>query len=648
MQDGEWDLVLCDCQLPGFGPLSALEMLRQQKLDLPFILVSGQLNDEQAVDLMRAGAHDFVRKDNTARLLPAIHRELGEAELRRFQLRSSERLRQAAKVFESTREGVLVTDHKSRIQRVNPAFERITGYTEQEVLGQNPRLFKSGRHGAEFYAEMWSSLEQQGSWQGEIWNRRKNGEIYPEWLSISQVLDEKGSLTHYVGVFSDLSRIKRSEEKLSYLAHHDPLTGLPNRLLFQARLSHAMERARRDGNQLALLNLDIDRFKNVNDSLGHPVGDRLLHQVGQRLKSLVREYDSVCRPGGDEFLILVELKGEPQEAALIAQKILAGLSKPFLLGLDEMHISVSMGISLFPGDADDEPALLRNADTAMFRAKETGAGGYQFYTPEMTELAFERLMLESQLRKAVKGQQLRLHYQPQVSLESGELVGAEGLVRWQHPDLGLVSPARFIPLAEETGLIRQVGRWVLEEGCRQLRQWLDQGLWQGTLSLNLSGQQLAQDDLVEQVARILDLHGIPAHFLKLEVTEGFVMAQAEGAIERLHELRRLGVSIAIDDFGTGYSSLSYLKRLPVDELKIDQSFIRELDLDVKDAAIVRSILSLGQNLGLQVMAEGVEREEQQQLLRQFGCPGVQGFLFGRPLPSEEFGALLRQGPHFLI
>lgn len=555
--------------------------------------------------------------------------------------RAEDRLRQAATVFDSTQEGILITDPDSRITAVNRAFSDITGYTEAEVLGATPRILKSGRHDEAFYQTLWKSLEVSGFWQGEIWNRRKNGELYPQWQTINSVRDAAGQVSHYIAVFSDISQIKHAQEKLLHLAHHDSLTGLPNRLLLRARLEHALERAHREGSQVAVLFVDLDRFKHVNDSLGHTLGDALLQKAAQRLKGLVRRADTVARLGGDEFTIVLEALQEAGDASRVAETLIRALADPFPIDGHELATSASIGIALYPRDGGSAENLLANADAAMYRAKEEGGGVYRFYTEQLTARATERVLLESQLRRAIQQDELFLHYQPQVDLASGRVIGIEALVRWQHPQQGTLSPARFIPLAEETGFIIPLGEWVLHRACAQAKTWLEAGAVFGRIAVNVAGRQIQRGDLVETVRRVLDETGLPAERLELEVTESCIMGQAESAIGMLQALRALGVRIAIDDFGTGYCSLTYLKRLPIDKLKMDQGFVRDLPNDENDAAIARAVLALGHSLQLTVIAEGVETRAQRDFLRAEGCEQAQGYLYSRPLDAEGAIAWMR-------
>ncbi|QSA96144.1 EAL domain-containing protein [Methylococcus sp. EFPC2] len=568
------------------------------------------------------------------RALLAVTRDITE------QRRAEDRLRLSATVIESTREGVLVTDAELKIITVNRAFCEITGYSEGEILGRNPRALYSGRQNAPFYRQLWESVRDSGSWQGELWNRHKSGEDYPAWLSVNVVRDCDGNIANYVGVFSDISQLKQSQAQLEHLAHHDPLTQLPNRLLLTARMEHALERAERSRDSIAVLFLDLDRFKHINDSLGHNAGDFLLAQVSERLQAAVRREDTVARLGGDEFTVIMEELKHEEDAALLADKLIQTLSHPFWFEGRELFIGVSIGISIFPRDGVQVAQLLRNADAAMYHAKEEGRNTYRFYAEELTARAFEHVVLESQLRRAIEQDELTLHYQPQIDLRSGRLEGLEALVRWNHPEQGLVGPGRFIRIAEETGLIVPLGEWVLHAACSQGRAWLDEGLDFGYISVNVAGRQIQRGDLVAVVQKALADSGLPSPCLELEITESFVMKEAEQAIHLLHGIRALGVRLAIDDFGTGYSSLAYLRRLPFDKLKIDQSFVRDLAHDENDAAIARAIVALGHSLQFSVIAEGVETEAQRTRLLQDGCDQAQGYLFGRPVSALEIGHLL--------
>ncbi|MFJ1573808.1 bifunctional diguanylate cyclase/phosphodiesterase [Pseudomonas sp. NPDC088322] len=549
-----------------------------------------------------------------------------------------EKLQLAATVFENTAEGVLITDTDQRITAVNRAFSEITGYSEIEALGQTPRLLASGQHDSAFYVAMWHQLTAEGHWQGEIFNKRKNSDLYPSWLTISAVRNSEREITHFVAVFADISSLKHAQAKLDYQAHHDPLTGLPNRALFENRLHAALQCSQVSNRQGAVLFLDLDRFKHINDSLGHPVGDLLLKGIAQRLKEQVRDVDTVARLGGDEFIILLPGLHKPSDASAIANKLLACFSAPFQAGEHEFFTSASIGISLYPQDGSDVASLIRNADAAMYRSKAKGRNRVEAYTRDLTAQASVRVALENELRRAIDRNELSLCYQPKLSLKTQNLVGAEALIRWNHPTFGDVSPEHFIHLAEENGTILQLGDWVLEQACRQMHQWQKRYQPFGPLSINLAGAQMRQPHLAKRIEQLLKTYQLKAGDLQLEITENFIMSQAEEALSVLHQLKQLGVQLAIDDFGTGYSSLSYLKRLPLDILKIDQSFIRGLPDDPHDAAITRAIIALGRSMQLTIIAEGVENQAQQHFLTAEGCEQIQGYIVSLPLPPEEFAA----------
>ncbi|WP_421549342.1 phosphodiesterase DibA [Pseudomonas sp. QD4] len=562
-------------------------------------------------------------------------RLLGADTWLRHQQEDRERLRQAAAVFDCTREGVLVSDRKGLIVHVNRAFIEITGYQQDEVLGRMPSMFKSGHHSADFYQAMFESLKNTGEWSGEIWNRRKCGEIYPQWQTIRAIHDDHGQLSHYVAVFSDISAIKDSEHELAHLAHHDPLTDLPNRLLFTDRAEQALASAQIHKRGCAMLMIDLDHFKMINDSLGHNIGDQLLKAVSTRLLDMFGPGITLARLGGDEFAVLAESCPQPGQAAALAQRIIDGLKEPFELADHQLFINASIGISLFPSDALSAEQLLRNADSALFKAKSTGRDGYALYTEELTAHAQQRVEIAFELRRALEQQELRVYYQPVHDLKSSRLIGVEALVRWEHPQRGLVSPAEFIPIAERTGLISEIDAWVMQQACRQMCEWQAAGVVLSFIAVNVSTRLFARRELYQQVAQVLHDTGLDPAFLELEVTESAVMDDPEVALEQMHRLRELGVRLAIDDFGTGYSSLLRLKRLPVQKLKIDQGFVAGLPWDEDDAAISRVIIALAQSMGMQVHAEGIEQEEQARFLLDHGCDLGQGYWFGRPVPAVQ-------------
>ena len=554
--------------------------------------------------------------------------------------KGEEKLRLAATILATSVEGVVITDADGRIQSVNRAFTEITGYAQDEVLGRNPRLLRSGRHEPEFYQTMWTSLLEAGVWQGEISNRRRNGEVYPEWLTITAIRGDDGALTHYVGVFSDISSLKRSQESLERLAHFDPLTDLPNRTLFQDRLAHAIDRAKRYEHLVAVLLLDLDGFKTVNDSLGHPVGDRLLQEVARRLHACIRVEDTVSRMGGDEFaLILVNMK-EGGDAIEVVAKILNSIQEPLDLEGHSARVTASIGIAIYPADGESAIDLVRNADTAMYGAKEAGRNAYRFYRSAMTHRAQERLTEERALRRGIERDEFEVWFQPQFSLRSGVMTGAEALVRWRDPRQGLVLPAEFIKLAESTGLVVPLGKRVLEQVCHHARRWLDAGLVFGRLAVNVAVPQIDRSDFVDTLHTVLQQSGVPSTCIEIEITESLIMENAACARAILLAIQALGVNISIDDFGTGYSSLAYLKQLPINKLKIDRHFVRDLPGDVSDAAITRAIIFMAHSLGFQVVAEGIESEEQQDYLNALGCDEAQGYHLGPPLPADRFESWL--------
>jgi diguanylate cyclase (GGDEF)-like protein/PAS domain S-box-containing protein len=552
----------------------------------------------------------------------------------------------AATAFE-THEAIMITDANANIIRVNQAFEDITGYSAEDVLGKNPRMLSSGHQGRDFYADMWHQLLTKGAWTGEILDRRKNGQLYPKWLTITAVKDSEAKTSEYVAIFSDITARKKAEEEIYSLAFYDALTKLPNRRFLLDRMQQALSVSARSKNYGALLFLDMDRFKTLNDTLGHDYGDLFLIEIARRLQQCVREVDTVGRIGGDEYVVLIEeinLNAEEssRKIALVAEKIRASLSSPYLIKESEYHSSPSVGVSLYHGNQETVEAILKHADMAMYQAKESGGNTVRFFDPAMQLSVETRALLEADLRHAVPAKQLLLYYQIQLDSELRPL-GAEALLRWSHPVRGMVSPMQFIPIAEESLLILEIGHWVLESACKQLAIWSkNEQTQQLMLAINVSAQQFKRHDFVETVTTLINIHQINANYLKLELTETVVLEDVTNVVSKMHALKALGVRLSLDDFGTGYSSLSYLKQLPLDQIKIDQSFVRDMTTDPNDAVMVQTIINLAQNFRLNVIAEGVETQAQLNALKKYGCMAYQGYLFSKPVPIEEFEAIIKQ------
>lgn len=553
---------------------------------------------------------------------------------------NSERLRLANAVFDSTREGVLISDANNIIVFVNRAFSNITGYSYTDMVGNSPRILQSGRHSKEFYAEMWRSLDNKDSWTGEIWNRRKNGEVLPQLQTITQLRDEHGLITHRVAVFSDISLLKNSQTELSFLAHYDPLTSLPNRILLHEHLKLSLHRATKNKARAALLVIDLDHFKIINESLGHAQGDELLKQVVSRIQQVTDPQDTLSRFGGDEFAMVCDSCSDGIKAANTAEKILAQFRQPFSADQQDIFITASIGICMYP-DPSCAEEVFRYAETALSKAKESERGSYAFYNTELTETATRKLRIASELRTAIDDNQLVVHYQPVYSLTDQKTVGCEALVRWQHPHNGLLMPDEFIEIAESSSQISTLDSWVLHHACLQAQQWLQQGLPLDFISVNISSRLFDRKEFFTyNLQTALSESGLPPQRLELEITESSMMDDPELSIELLHELRDLGVRLAIDDFGTGYSSLARLKLLPVDKFKIDRTFIQNLPQDPTDLAIIDATIALAQSLNLMIQAEGIETQEQADYLMQYPHLLAQGYLYGKPMPAADFAAML--------
>lgn len=548
---------------------------------------------------------------------------------------AEDQLRLLAKVFESSSDAIIITDADRSIVTVNSAYTRLTGYTVEEMAGQLLQLSSDEHVTQEFFQEIWQSIDDSGHWHGEIWDHRKDGALYPKWLTVDVLHDKNDLVTHYVAAFSDISERKAAEERIRYLAQHDMLTGLPNRALFTSELVQSIANAKQHHQRLALFFIDLDHFKNINDSLGHHYGDLLLQAIAERLKSRIKGTDSICRQGGDEFILILQDINTPDEVAHIAERLIAVLASPVQLNSHEIAISASIGIALYPEDGDNEETLVKNADAAMYHAKQSGRDQYRFFVKALNDTVHERLTIENGLRKALERNEFELYYQPQLNLTSGAIVGVEALIRWHHPELGLIPPTRFIPIAEDSGLIIPIGDWVLKEACRQAAAWHQAGMTELMMAVNLSAVQFRRGNVEKSIYDALSESGLDPVFLELELTESILIQDTEKVLATVQRLKTLGVKLSIDDFGTGYSSLSYLKRFNVDKLKIDQSFIRNMVDTPSDAAIVHAIIQMANSLNLKTIAEGVEDKDMLAPLRLHRCDEAQGYYFARPMPAAE-------------
>lgn len=630
-------LILLDVMMPGISGIDVLRKLRemQETRDIPVIFVSADVSEQTQLEGLSLGADDYLIKPVNTKLLMVRVRNLLERKHAELQLRLS------AHVFSHSSEAIMINDKANCIVDVNQSFTELTGYSLEEVKGKNPKMLSSGQTGRETYLDMWQSITEKGCWQGELWDRKKDGEVYPKWLSISVVRNVFGDIDFYIGSFTDMSARKAAEQHIRHLANHDPLTSLLNRFGLQNRMEQGVSLAKRNNYMVAALFIDMDRFKNINDTLGHPAGDALLVEVAQRLKASVRDSDIVARLGGDEFVVVLTELDEATKAMRSAELILESLGKPYHFGDIEMHSTPSIGLAMFPEDGQDCDTLMKHADTAMYHAKERGRNNFQCFSAEMAQVAAERMKMEQELHHAIENGQLELHYQPKLDASKGMVMGFEALVRWRHPEAGLISPDKFIQLAEETGLILSLGKWVLDEAGRQLSVWRDLGFSGLSMAVNLSVHQLNSPNLLAEIVMVLEKHGLTGADLELEVTESAAMRDPEASIGLLQALRIMGVRLAIDDFGTGYSSLSYLKLLPIHTLKLDRSFVKDIETDASDASICIATIGLAHNLGLKVVAEGVETGAQRKFLLDHGCDIFQGYLFSKPLPAAAALAYLQ-------
>lgn len=556
-------------------------------------------------------------------------------------LSAEEKQRLHARIIENSEEGILITDASERIVSVNSAFSRITGYSAEEAIGETPDLLRSGVHSADFRAQVRGAMHGSGAWHGEIIGKRKNGSLFPQSVSIGVVRDSSNQISHAFSIFSDISVLRAAEERMQQIVNYDSLTGLPNRTLFQQLVEQVLASARRNNDHTALLAIDLNRFTSVNDTLGHEIGDELLRQVGQRFRDVLRDEDILARVGGDEFVVALLNVQKREHSGLVAEKLLASLKTPFVIETHALHISATIGIAVYPDDGLDTAALLRFSDVALKRVQRNSESGYLFFSPEMNQRAKEQWQLEGELRQALSGRQLALHYQPKVSLRSGRIVGAEALIRWFHPERGMIPPGKFIPLAEETGLIYDLGSWIVEEACRQIRSWLDDGVDLVPIAVNLSARQF-NPQLPQRLLAAIERHGVPCDLLKLEITESLLVRGQEKVIPIMNELVAMGFDLSLDDFGTGYSSLAYLKKFPITTLKIDRAFVIGVPDDENDCAIAQAIVTMGKQLRHEIVAEGVETPEQMAFMRSLGCDQLQGFLFSPPISATAFELMIRE------
>jgi len=647
LEHGPWDAVLCDHNLPQFGGLEALRMIRAQDPDIPFIIVSGAIGEETAVAAMRSGAQDFVMKHSLGRLGAVLIREIGEAEIRRSARIASRHLQANEALLNSivntAADGIAVVRPGGVIEFANNALAHMVGHEPSALNGiEIGALLHQNAESRRFWEQLFAHENAIPEEPADLHTHARacNGGAIPVEIRASRMDMNDGPKATVL--IRDVSERARSEERMWRLAHFDELSGLPNRLLFRQLVEQALRDAGRSKKPVAVLFIDLDRFKLINDTLGHDGGDEVLRQVTARLRQCLRESDIISRFGGDEFAALMREIDDPEAARAAAKRILTAVARPYCLNNEEYHLSASIGISTFPGDSADATALLRNAELAMYRAKDQGKDNFQFHSPQMNARSFEYVVLERFLRRAVELDEFLLHYQPQVEVASGRVIGAEALLRWNHPGMGMMPPGKFIPLAEETGLIVPIGRIVLTRACAEARRLQDAGAAGFRIAVNLSPRQFAHSELVSDVRHILEDTGLPAETLELEITESMVMDNPERATAILHELRALGVELAIDDFGTGYSSLGYLKRFPVNTLKVDRSFIKDIPTDADDVAITNAVIAMGRSLRLSVVAEGVETEQQAEFLRASGCDLMQGYLIAKPMPAADLQRFLEQ------
>jgi diguanylate cyclase (GGDEF)-like protein/PAS domain S-box-containing protein len=641
------DIVLSDFALPHFDGLSALGVVRRMRPDLPFIFVSGTIGEETAIASLRGGANDYVLKTNLSRLPTAVRRALQDAAERATLRETEEALRLRDRAVDASANPIMIVSASAPdmpLVYVNRAFESVTGYSRDEAIGRNCRFLQGQDRDQPELDKIRRAIAEQRDGQAPLRNYRKDGSLFWNMLYVTPVRDPRSdAVTHFVGIQYDITEIKRYQEELEHQANHDALTGLANRNLLKDRLQQSLALAHRYERPFSLVCIDLDNFKLINDSLGHDTGDRFLKIAGERIATCVSEGDTVARLGGDEFVLLVTEQERDDSIYRVVQQVMAAISQPFVIDQREFKVTCSVGIASFPRDGEDADTLLRNAETAMYRAKDLGRNTFQLYSSAMNANFGERLTLETDLWKALERNEFVLHYQPKVDLKTGRIIGMEALLRWRHPVRGMIPPGKFIPVAEESNLIVHIGKWVLREACAQNKAWQNDGLRYVPVAVNVSARQLHDKDLVETVRTTLESTRLRSEYLEIELTESAVMLNPDETVNTMAVLRGMDVRFSLDDFGTGYSSLSYLKRFPVTGLKIDQSFVRDLASDPDDAAIVRAIIAVAQELMLDVTAEGVETVEQVEFLKAHGCGEAQGYYFARPVPATEMRALLERG-----
>lgn len=629
---GGWDLVLSDYNLPNFNAPAALEIVNHYEHDLPFIILSGAVAAKDVVTLLKAGAHDFLEKNDLARLVPAIERELREVKMRTERKLAESTLKKLFRAVQQSPVSVMITDNKGRVEYVNPTYEATTGYNRNEVLGNLPDVMAGDFVSLEQNAEVWDAVNKGKEWRGEFCNNRKNGEVFWEYVTVAPIRDEAGDLTNLLISKEDITYRKEAEEKIYRQANFDDLTGLPNRDLTLDRLDQALERS----DHAALIVVDVDNFKKVNDSLGHAVGDEVLKIVVERISSCLDQGQTVGRVSGDEFAVVVSEMTAVSEAEALIGRILEAFSTSLEINDHEIFTTISAGVAVYPEDGLEPSILFRNSEAALSKAKEEGRNGFNFFTSHMNERAEERLLLESGLRKALENDELCLFFQPIVSAQTGQIIGAESLIRWAHPNKGMIFPDQFIPLAEETGLIVPIGKWVIEEACKCIKDFHAIGFGDFYVTVNVSPQQVWSGTLVETVEDSLKKNGLSPKYLVVEMTESVCLHDTDETLKNLQELNDLGVKLAVDDFGTGYSSLSYLKRYPFHTLKIDRTFVRDIPEDKDDMALANAMIAMAHSLSLKVVAEGVETNEQITFLREGGCDLLQGYYYSKPIAKADF------------